>query len=239
MASMAIDETALAGAEHLDPNYVAGYDRKAGFDPAEDLAVLRSHGLGPGTTLIDFGAGTGTFALAAASYCDRVIAVDVSPAMARTIRTRVRRTGAANVVVVEAGFLTYEPDGGAVDAIYSRNALHHLPDFWKTIAVRRMADLLVVGGVLRLRDLVFSFGAAEAEVGVQEWIRQTASQRPDAGWTRAELEAHVRDEFSTFTWLLEPMLGKAGFEIVDADYAPVGAYAAYTCLKSGGQAPSR
>jgi SAM-dependent methyltransferase len=225
-----IDETALAGAEHLDPAYVAGYDRKAGFDPAEDLAILRCRGLGPDATLIDFGAGTGTFALAAAPYCKRVIAVDVSPAMVRAIRARAADTGARNVVVVQAGFLGYAHHGDPVEAVYTRNALHHLPDLWKAIALRRMAGLLANGGTLRLRDLVFSFAAADAEAGIRRWIDATAAEDAALGWTRAELEDHVRDEHSTFTWLLEPMLAQAGLEIVESAYAPVGAYADYTCV---------
>ena len=40
-----LDETAHAGEEHLDPDHVLGYDRKAGTDPGEDLAVLRRLGL--------------------------------------------------------------------------------------------------------------------------------------------------------------------------------------------------
>jgi RimJ/RimL family protein N-acetyltransferase/SAM-dependent methyltransferase len=231
-SSADMDETAHAGPEHLDHAYVAGYDRKAAFDPAEDLAVLRSRGLGDDATLIDFGAGTGTFALAAAPYCGRVIAVDVSPAMVSAIRARVAREGAHNVDVIEAGFLGYAHERGPVEAIYTRNALHHLPDPWKAIALRRMAGLLVEGGTLRLRDLVFSFSAADAEAGIRRWIDATASEDAAAGWTRAELETHVRDEHSTFTWLLEPMLEQAGFEIVESAYAPIGAYADYTCVTS-------
>ncbi len=40
----------------------------------------------------------------------------------------------------------------------------------------------------------------------------------DVGWTRPELAEHVRDEHSTFTWLLEPMIERAGFDISDATY---------------------
>ena len=35
-----LPELSYAGREHLDEEYVAGYERKAGFDPAEDLDVL-------------------------------------------------------------------------------------------------------------------------------------------------------------------------------------------------------
>jgi hypothetical protein len=45
--SWMIDELAHAGPEHLDPAFVTGYDRKQGYpDPAEDLAVFETHGLG-------------------------------------------------------------------------------------------------------------------------------------------------------------------------------------------------
>jgi hypothetical protein len=41
---------------------------------------------------------------------------------------------------------------------------------------------------------------------------------------------HIRTEFSTFRWLLEPMLAAAGFEITDAKYQGR-LYGAYTCVK--------
>src|SRR5437868_4894033 len=52
------DELAHAGPEHLDAAYVATYDRKAGFDPADDLAQLRRLGLDSAATLVDLGAGS-------------------------------------------------------------------------------------------------------------------------------------------------------------------------------------
>jgi SAM-dependent methyltransferase len=225
------DELALAGAEHLDPAYVAGYERKAQFDPTDDLVELRSHGFGSASTLIDFGAGTGTFALAAASHCRRVIAVDVSPVMVEALRLKAEEQGVTNVDCVQAGFLGYEHDGEPVEFIYTRNALHHLPDFWKGVVLRRLAALLAPGGILRLRDLVFSFGLDEAEARIAAWIDEAATERSEDGWTRDELEAHVREEHSTFTWLLEPLLERAGFEIVSADYGTAGAYAAYVCRR--------
>ena len=225
-----LEEIALAGPEHLDPAYVAGYDQKARFDPTEDLDGLRERGLGAGSTLIDFGAGTGTFALAAASICKRVIAVDVSRAMVEAIQAKIAERRATNVECVQAGFLSYEHDGEPVDFIYTRNALHHVPDFWKAIALSRMADLLSPAGVLRLRDLVFSLDLPEAEASLASWL-DTAAQRPEDGWTRDELETHLRDEYSTFSWLLEPMIEQAGFEIERADYGRAGIYADYVLVK--------
>jgi SAM-dependent methyltransferase len=224
-----LEEIAFAGPEHLDATYVAAYDRKAAIDPGADLNVLRGRGLGANSTLIDLGAGTGTFAVAAASVCERVVAVDVSPAMIAAIREKAAAAG-VRVECVQAGLLGYEHDGDPPGFVYTRNALHHLPDFWKGVALRRIAALLAPGGTLLLRDLAFSFDLSEAEAEIENWLR-SAADRTEDGWTREELETHLRDEYSTFTWLLEPMITRAGLEVVVADYGSAGAYANYLCVK--------
>ena len=227
-----LDETAHAGPEHLDADYVAGYDRKAGTDFTADLALLRGLGMDGASTLVDLGTGTGGLALAAAGSFRRVVAVDVSPAMLAVVRSRAAERGLANVECVRAGFLTYAHEGAPADVVYSRNALHHLPDFWKAIALRRVAAMLRPGGVLRLHDLVYSFDAQDAGPAIDAWLAGAAA-RPEVGWTAAELATHVREEHSTYTWLLEPMLTRAGFEIREATHRPSGTYAAYTCVRAG------
>ena len=224
-----IDELAHAGAEHLDPDYVAGYDRKAGYDPGDDVAALARHGLGDASIVLDLGAGTGTFTLAVAPRCGRVIAVDVSPAMVEALRRRVAATGYDNVDVVHAGFLSYEHHGPAADLAFSRNALHQLPDFWKALALDRIARMLRPGGVLRLRDLIYDFRPAETEEVFRNWFGHAATD-PAEGYTGEDYAEHIRTEFSTFRWLLEPMLAAAGFEIADVAYQGR-LYGAYTCVK--------
>ena len=225
------DELAHAGDEHLDPEYALSYDRKAGADPTEDVALLRDLGLNETHTLIDLGTGTGTLALAAAPLCRRVVAVDVSGAMLTILKEKTERLGIKNIECVQGGFLTYEHRGDPADFVYSRNTLHHLPDFWKALALERIAAILRPGGVLRLRDLVFSFDPGEARPIVEAWLAG-AAERPQNGWTRPELEAHVREEHSTFSWLLEPMLERAGFEIRDVRHHASRLYSAYTCIKA-------
>jgi ubiquinone/menaquinone biosynthesis C-methylase UbiE len=222
------DELAHAGDEHLDPTYVAAYDRKAAVDPAEDLALLRSQGLGAMSTLVDLGAGTGTFALAAAPICRRIIAVDVSSVMLTALRAKAEGLRGAHIEFAQAGFLSYQHAGDPADAVYSRNALHHLPDFWKALALQRIASVLRPGGLLLLRDLCFRFEPDHARTAIASWLAGAASS-PEEGWTRDELETHLRQEYSTFTWLLEPMLLHAGFQIRQAEYSPSGIYAAYLC----------
>ncbi|HEV7525757.1 MAG TPA: class I SAM-dependent methyltransferase [Acidimicrobiia bacterium] len=224
-----LDERAHAGAEHLDEEYVRGYDRKAGFDPADDIGLLRAHGLDQDSVVVDLGAGTGTFAVAVAPLCGRVVAVDVSPAMTAALRERVAHLGLDNVTVVDGGFLSYEHDGARADFVFSRNALHHLPDFWKVIALERIGGMLRPGGVLRLRDLVFDFEPSEAEERIEAWMTGAVDDS-SIGWTAAELADHVRGEFSTYGWLLETMLERTGFDVVDRSFHRA-AYGAYTCAR--------
>ncbi len=165
-----VDERARAGHEHLDSAYVAGYDRKAGFDADADdeVRLLRALGVDERSTLVALGAGTGTLALAAAGTCRRVVAVDISPAMVAATKQKVAEFGVANVECVQAGFLSYEHQGAPADFVYSRNALHHLSDFWKAVALHGIARMLRKGGILRLRDIVFAFDPADAERFVLE-----------------------------------------------------------------------
>lgn len=215
-----LDELAHAGPEHLDPGFVAGFDRKQGWpDPSEDLALL------DGRTVVDLGAGTGRFAIAAAKRFERVVAVDVSPAMLAVIRS----AGLPNVECVQAGFLTYEHRGEPADAVFTRHALHQLPDFWKAIALHRIAGMLRPGGLLRLRDLIYDFQPGETESVLRDWFDQAVTD-PEAGYTRDDLAEHVRTEHSTFRWLLEPMLDAAGFEVLDVQFTGR-VYGAYTCQK--------
>ena len=224
------DELAHAGREHLDHDYAAAYDRKADTDVAAEVVLLRDLGLNDRSTLVDLGAGTGTLALAFAPHCRRVVAVEVSSAMLDVLNAKAAQLGVENVECVRAGFLSYEHRGDAANFVYSRNALHHLPDLWKALALERIAGILKPGGTLRLRDLVFAFDPREADRLIEAWLA-SAPERSDEGWTRSELEEHLREEHSTFSWLLEPMLDRAGFEIREASYDSARIYAAYVCAK--------
>jgi SAM-dependent methyltransferase len=159
----------------------------------------------------------------------RVVAVDVSPPMVATLAATVDERGLDNVTVVSAGLLTYRHDGAPPGFVFSRNVLHQVPDFWKAVALARIHALLAPGGVLRLRDLVYEFDPGDAAHAIDRWFAG-AVHDPARGWTADELAEHVRTEHSTFTWLLEPMLDHAGFEVVDRA-TNRGAYAAYTCRR--------
>ncbi len=157
-----------------------------------------------------------------------MVAVDVSAAMLTHTGIAARAARLTNVECVRAGFLSYEHTGEPADAVFSRNALHQLPDFWKGIALARIKALLRPGGVLRLHDLVYDFGPDEAPEALEAWMAG-AAQDPAAGYIRADFATHVRTEFGTYRWLLEPLIEAAGFEIADVEVRGR-IYAAYTCV---------
>jgi SAM-dependent methyltransferase len=223
-----LDEMGSIGRENLDEVHVSRYDDKEDAEGAAEVRALLAAGCSPESTVIDLGAGTGQFALPAADAFARVVAVDPSPVMLALLGRKAGRRSSA-LEIVRGGFLTYEHDGPPADIVYSRYALHHLPDFWKAVALGRIRGLLRPGGLLRLWDVVYHFPAAEAEDHIERWCA-TGSLDADGEWTRADLEEHVRDENSTFTWLLEPMILQAGFEIGETGYSADGFFAKYLLI---------
>lgn len=221
-----IDELAYAGPEHLDEGFVAAFDRKQGHpDAGPDIAAFEARGLDASSVVVELGAGTGQFTLPAAKAFGSVVAVDVSPAMVAWLRSR----APGNVTVVQAGFLGYSHEGPAADGVYTRHALHQLPDFWKALALHRIAGFLRPGGVLVVRDLIYDFAPGETGAVFDGWFAGAATD-PAAGYTADDYAEHVRTEHSTFRWLFEPMLDAAGFDIVDVRFA-ARLYGTYTCVR--------
>lgn len=225
-----LDELAHAGPEHLDEEFIAGYDRKQGYpDAAGDIAAFESAGLDTASRIVDLAAGTGQFAVPAAKRFGHVTAADVSPAMVAALRKKAAAADAANLEVVRAGFLSYTHTGPPADGVFTRNGLHQIPDFWKGVALTRIAGLLRPGGVLLLRDFVYDFQPAEAAGIFEDWLANCVTD-PAAGYTAADIAEHIRTEYSTYRWLLEPMLDAAGFDIAAVRFY-YRRYAAYTCVR--------
>jgi len=221
-----LDGLANAGRENLDGAHVERYDRKMDARATEEVELLRSWGLDASSVVVELGCGTGQFSLAAAHVCRRLVAVDVSPVMRQRLRHKVDEASIGNVEIAATGFLTYDHTGDPADIVYSRYALHHLPDFWKVMALRRVRAILRPGGVFRLWDVVYGFTPAEADERIEAWCAPFGEEF-EGDWARWELEEHVRDEHSTFTWLLEAMFQRTGFGIEAVDYSDDGFDARY------------
>lgn len=104
--------------------------------------------------IIDFGTGTGTFPIVASNEGHQVTAVDVSEHMLNVARKKAQESGIDDIDFVQDGFLTYDVSPPFYDAAVTSYALHHLPNFWKSIALKRLNNLLVEDGTLFVRDVV-------------------------------------------------------------------------------------
>lgn len=219
------DEMRQVGVDFESPDQVDEYDSKQGSDRTAERELIRRLGITPGELVVDLGCGTGSFAREAARTGARVRAVDVSESMLAFVRSASAREGLSGIDCEHAGFLTFAAEPDSFDCIVSRFALHHLPDFWKQVALIRVARALKPSGRLYLRDVVFSFDPSSYEAAINAWVRRM----PDiSGFSQSEFETHVREEYSTFSWVLERFLERAGLEILEREY-PASEYAEYLC----------
>ena len=116
-----------------------------------------------------------------------------------------------------------------MDVVHSAFALHHLPDFWKHIALRRIAAMLKPGGRYCLNDTVYSFDPAEYESFLPESVAWFTQRAGEAMGDEAAMA--IREEYTTLDWIMEGLLTHAGFEIEQATYYG-GMRARYLCRKA-------
>lgn len=225
------DERKHAGVDYADPAQVQAYDARHQRlrDYGQFAAgIVRALGLCREHTVIDMGSGTGAFALNAAPACKHIYAVDVSEVMLDCARRKAAQAGVKNIDFCAGGFLTYAHQADAADAMVSVAALHHLPDFWKLVGLRRAAAMLKPGGRFYLSDVVFPADLTGYEARFDQWIEGIAQKAGHA--FAAEAATHIRDEYSTFDWIMEGFLRKSGFRIDQAEYAE-GFLASFVCTK--------
>ncbi len=197
--------------------------------------IVAALGLDNSAAVLDMGCGTGAFALHAAPYYRKVYAVDIAKAMLGRARRKARQAGLTNIEFRHGGFLTYEHTAEPVDAVVSVVALHHLPDFWKLVGLHRLASMLKPDGRLYLADVVFSFDVARHEPCLRQFVEaMNDPTRPDG---RRAAQTHVREEYSTYGWIMEGLLERAGFHIDETDYKGY-FLAAYRCTKKRAPVPT-
>lgn len=208
------DEFKHAGVDYADSAVAHEYDKhhQRFRDYEKDAAVVIERlGLNAQHEVVDLGCGTGAFVIPAAGVCKRIYAIDVSPSMLDLCEHKAKAAGINNVETHCSGFLTYLHQGEPVDCVVSMAALHHLPDFWKVVALHRMYNMLKPGGKLYLFDVVFSFSVDDHQAALDSWVNGMYDRGSQA--MAEETVVHIRDEFSTFDWIMEAILARAGFEI--------------------------
>ena len=224
------DEMKQVGVDFDSVEQVEKYDQEAAIvrkPEAEAAGIAKAVGLQSDHVVLEFGTGTGEIAIQLAKNCRKVIAADVSKTMLKYAERKARNRNITNVEFRHTGFLNYRKEED-VDVVLTQIALHHLPDFWKMIAIQNMYDALKEGGRLLLLDSILSFDTKDY-INLMNGFIQMAGQY--AGDNKAkEMVLNIRDEYPTFDWTIEAMLKKAGFSI-DSIERHSGYFATFVCTK--------
>ncbi len=221
------DEFHFSGVDYSDKATTEKFEKRhrqfRDFD-LEFQRICERTGLSPDDVVLDVGCGSGAFVLPASKYCRKVYAADVSNSMLEILQEKLDAEGIKTVELLHAGFLTTPRLKEPLDVVISSIALHHLPDFWKIVALQKIADALKPNGVFYLLDVVFAFPVEKWREGVQNTLDSMESA---AG---REAKAHISAEYSTFDWVLEGAFERVGLKI-EAVYDDAPFLRAYVCRK--------
>ncbi|HEX3019909.1 MAG TPA: methyltransferase domain-containing protein [Chitinispirillaceae bacterium] len=233
MNSWTYDEFKHCGVDYSDIKLAEKYDEQhqkfrnyeKEFNEMLDFLSLKNT---EDLSMIDLGCGTGATSIFAAKRFKKVYGVDVSDAMIKQAKSKLTGKEPLNIEFHNAGFLSYKHEDEPVDLLITKAAFHHLPDFWKQIALLRMNEMIKSGGILYLFDVVFDFAPQNYQEKINGWI--SAFEKNVGKKFKEEIETHIRDEHSTFRWVLDTMIENAGFRI-EKCRSTDGFVTEYCCIK--------
>ena len=210
---------------------VAAYDDELGKginrrDNCDEIAGIL--GLKQADRVLEIGTATGKLAIDLSYICGQVYAIDISQAMLDYAREKAAGLGRSNVEFIRAGFLTYSHEGGALDAVITKFALHHLPDHWKFVAVKRIFDMLQPGGRLFLKDAMISVDIQDFFESADYWVEGTREMSGDKPAQATAL--CIKDEYPPYAWAVEEMLKRAGFRIDSVNHM-YGLHSTFVCTR--------
>lgn len=222
-----IDEFRQIGTDYTDIKEVQTYDERMevfrDFE-RENRAILDMLCLPEGASVLDVGCGTGRFVRFAAAAGLKPTCADISPVMLDYVRSKAQQEGLGEIGTQHAGFITLDFPPETFDAVVAGVSLHHLPDLWKLPALINIAGMLKPEGQFIMRDVVFSVEPGTAPEHVfEQFVESLPSMRK-------EVARHVADEFSTYDWIIEGLLIRAGFRILNVNKLS-DAFAVYHCRK--------
>lgn len=114
-------------------------------------AIRRLVPLGPRTTLLDYGCGTGLLGLALLPHVGHLTLADASREMLRVVVEKIAAAGASNVVTAHVDPGAASLPGGPYDVACTLMTLHHVPD--TDAILRQFHAALAAGGHLCVADL--------------------------------------------------------------------------------------
>ena len=105
-----------------------GYKFRDYFKPRED--VLREVGIGPGSRILDYGCGPGSYTIIAAELAGptgKVYALDIHPLALQTVRNAASKRGLANIETIQSDCAT-GLENGSIDVVLLLDIFHGLGD---------------------------------------------------------------------------------------------------------------
>jgi putative AdoMet-dependent methyltransferase len=225
------DELKPPGVDFTSVKEVQNYDilhRRFRDYAKSTQMIIQALGLNTNSTVIDMGSGTGAFTLQAAKQCKKIYAVDISKPMLSYCQNKTKKAGLFNITFHRGGLLTYCHQEEPVDAMVCVAVLHHLPDFWKQIGLQRVAQMIKPRGKLFLFDIVFPSQEVNLYNEIENMIK--AFEQKAGSQMAQEAIVHIKQEYSTYDWIMEGILTKSGFHIDSAQYN-TGFQTTYICSR--------
>ena len=115
-------------------------------------ALVERAEIGPGSTVVDVGTGTGFVAAGLAGRAAQVVGVDNSPAMLAVARKNLASLGADNVTLIEQDLNALPLPDDSADVAVANMVLHHALDPAAMLA--EMARVVSPGGRVAVTDEV-------------------------------------------------------------------------------------
>jgi ubiquinone/menaquinone biosynthesis C-methylase UbiE len=225
------DELIQVGTDYGSEDEVLQYDRKMASIrniPKEAETMCKLIDIQPDNEILEIGCGTGEFSIELSKHCKQVTALDISQMMLDFAEKKAKSKQRDNVKFIKAGFLTFDSGDKKYDAVVTQLVLHHLPDFWKFIALKNINSMIKSGGKFFLRDVVFSSETPDFDTYFSELFQNMPPETDDK--IIEEMKLHIKEEYSTFDWTMKGLIEQAGFRIEEHTHKN-GFMATYLCIK--------
>ncbi len=134
--------------------------------------------------VLDIGCGTGALSLPLARRGNRVLAVDLSPAMTAALQENAKEQGLGNVTTRTIPAQALQLPAESLDAVVSNYALHHLRDRDKERVVQLAVEWLRPSGRLIIGDMMFGRGATKRDRSIIASKVSALAQKGPGGWWR-------------------------------------------------------
>ncbi|GAB3020742.1 class I SAM-dependent methyltransferase [uncultured Cyclobacterium sp.] len=159
---------------------------------------------------LDIGCGTGNFSLALAAHSEKVYAIDVSETMLKAAKAKADIKQIKNISFSHTGYLNFNLPEKSIDGVISSLSLHHLPDYWKSIALEKIFHILKPGGRFYFYDVVIPDHNSIDKINA--FIKSQELKGGD--FMREDTIIHFKEEYSTLDWIMKTLLTNAGFVVI-------------------------